>query len=418
MAGPIALGTIRTTGVFTLRLFFQAGHLLVVARLLGPDQFGLFAATMALAVMIGTLSTLGTQYLLLEATALDPSAERSVLSYAVPTTLVVGGVLLALFVPTTHFMLTSDRFFGPLSLLLIGAAELVVLPLLTLSTMGHLGHGRIAMSQLIRTMPLGLRFVVALVLLGAHPAQALPIYASFYLLVSIVSLFIAQLPASQRMPSVATWRRPTLVECQRASGFAVMSLTASGPTEVDKAIAPRLLSAHMTSVYALAARIIGALMLPVLAMMLSALPRLFQSTTGRRSISDNRLLAYTITCALGYSTLLASLLWYAAPFVHVVFGPEYTAIKDVLRVFCLAVPGMALRIVVASTLISLGKPWTRVAFEVLGIVLLVLVAVSLVNALDVLALVLATTISEWIMGIGGLAIALHARTSLRSKSTN
>ena len=44
MTGPIARGTIRTTFVLGLRLLVQAGTLLIVARMLGPDQFGAFAS--------------------------------------------------------------------------------------------------------------------------------------------------------------------------------------------------------------------------------------------------------------------------------------------------------------------------------------------------------------------------------------
>ncbi|MGH8403185.1 MAG: lipopolysaccharide biosynthesis protein, partial [Gammaproteobacteria bacterium] len=58
--GPIARGTIRTGIVLGLRLLVQAGTLLLVARLLGPREYGAFAGVAALAVMLGTLATFGT----------------------------------------------------------------------------------------------------------------------------------------------------------------------------------------------------------------------------------------------------------------------------------------------------------------------------------------------------------------------
>ncbi|QJX02113.1 oligosaccharide flippase family protein [Alcanivorax sp. IO_7] len=64
--GPIALGTIRTSLVLGLRLIIQAGTLLLVTRILGPEKFGAFAGVVALAVLLGTLSTFGANIIFLD----------------------------------------------------------------------------------------------------------------------------------------------------------------------------------------------------------------------------------------------------------------------------------------------------------------------------------------------------------------
>ena len=53
LSGPIAQSTLKTTAVLGVRLFVQAGTLLIVARMLGPEQFGVFVGVAALAVMLG-----------------------------------------------------------------------------------------------------------------------------------------------------------------------------------------------------------------------------------------------------------------------------------------------------------------------------------------------------------------------------
>ena len=63
--GAIARSTIRTSFVLGLRLVVQAGTLLLVARMLGPEQYGAFAAIAALAVLMGTFATFGTHFVLL-----------------------------------------------------------------------------------------------------------------------------------------------------------------------------------------------------------------------------------------------------------------------------------------------------------------------------------------------------------------
>ncbi|MDE2179214.1 MAG: oligosaccharide flippase family protein, partial [Xanthomonadaceae bacterium] len=97
MKGPIARATLRTSAVLGVRLFVQAGTLLLVARMLGPHDFGAFAGVAALAVMLGTLSTFGTHIVLLAEVSRDPQRRAGVLPFALSTTLICGSLLFALY---------------------------------------------------------------------------------------------------------------------------------------------------------------------------------------------------------------------------------------------------------------------------------------------------------------------------------
>ena len=96
--GPIARSTLRTSAVLGLRLLIQAGTLLVIARMLGPDQYAAFAGIAALAVLLGTFSTFGTHLVLFAEVAKDPERRSHVLSYAVPTTLITGSILFFVYI--------------------------------------------------------------------------------------------------------------------------------------------------------------------------------------------------------------------------------------------------------------------------------------------------------------------------------
>ena len=101
--GPIAKSTIQTSFVLGLRLLIQAGTLLLVARMLGPNEFGIFAGVAALAVLIGTFSTFGTHLVLLGEMSKDPHQREHILSYAVPTTLIGGSLLFVLYLCIVSF---------------------------------------------------------------------------------------------------------------------------------------------------------------------------------------------------------------------------------------------------------------------------------------------------------------------------
>lgn len=405
MKGPIARGTIRTTFVLGLRLLVQAGTLLVVARMLGPQEFGAFAGVAALAVMLGTLSTFGTHLVLLGEVSKESTRRENVLPYAVPLTLLCGGALLAIYLLISTLALHEARVAIDV-LLAIGIAETLLQPLFFLPASEHLALGRIARSQLLQTLPLALRLAAAVAVFLLHPADPFAAYGYGYLAASAVALGIATVTMPAPWPRPRTWRLPTTAELRETAGYAALAITATSPAELDKTLATKLLPLSASGLYAAGARVIGAATLPVVAMMLSALPRLFREGQDQPRRTA-RLLRWIFAATLAYSTALAIVLWLIAPLFVLVFGLKYQGIQHVVHWLCLAVPGMALRMAAGSTLMALGKPLMRVGFEVAGLVVLVIAALVLTAHFGAAGMPLALACSEWTMAaIGSVMVWL------------
>ena len=368
----------------------------------------LLAAVMASAMLLGKLATFGTQYPLLRSTAQDSHTEASVLSYTIKTTLATSSILFSIFLPAAYCLIPTQLGFGIWPLLAIATAELLTAPLITLFAMAQVGRGRIASSQLIQTLPLGLRFLAATMLLATQSDQPLQLYAALYLGTSAITLTAMLSTKAANPPNIRTWRAPRLIELKEAAGFGVMDIVTAAPSEIDKAMAPYLLTPHLSGLYAVAGRTAGALTLPVSAMMLSALPRLFRAATPGR---DNRLLRHTILFSFTYSLVLAMALWWLAPFISHLFGHSYASLTEIFRVFCLAVPAMALRVVANNTLVSLGQPLKRVLCELLGILVLIISASALSPYFGVLGLALSYVISQWTITASGFSIVSKIKQS-------
>jgi len=400
MRGPIARATLRTSTVLGLRLFVQAGTLLLVARMLGPHDFGAFAGVAALAVMLGTLSTFGTHIVLLAEVSREPQRRAAVLPFALSTTLICGSLLFALYLLLATTLL-GEAGIGLNVLIALGLAELILQPLLNLPGAEHQGHGRIATSQLLITLPLALRLLAAGTVWLLHPVDPLRDYACGYLGASALALLVATLSLRQAWPALRDWRLPRLAELRHAAGYAVLNLTATGPAELDKTLALKLLPLTAAGVYAASARVIGALTLPVVAMMLAALPRLFREG-GADTPKSRDLLRWLLGSSLGYGLLLAALMWLAAPAFQSLFGNHYSGLTETLRWLTLAIPGMALRIAMGGALMASGKPWLRASFELLGLIVLAVAAIILTPRLDVAALPVALALGEWSMAIASV----------------
>lgn len=409
--GPIALATIRTSLVLGFRLFVQAGTLLLVTRMLGPERFGAFAGVAALAVVLGTLSSFGTHLVLLGAISKDPTQRISVLRYALPTTLLCGVVLLVAFLLICALVLHSSGVHWSV-LLAIGAAEMVLLPLVGLVTAELLALECTARSQVLQTLPLVLRLLAAALVFWQAPAEPLTIYGYAYCIATAIPLALVMVCMPEPWPALSMWRRPTSRELRESVGYAALNITAMAPAELDKTLASKLMPLSAAGLYAAASRIVGAVTLPVIALMLAALPRLFRAST-TQSRGSARLLRWVFGVTALYSTALAVMLWWCAPLFVWLLGEHYDGVDDVIRWLCFAIPGMALRLAAGSALMAQGRSWWRVGYESVGLVVLAVAAIVFTTSLGGHSMPLALVCSEWSMALlgGWLVVRMHRRRS-------
>lgn len=407
MRGPIALATLRTSLILGIRLAMQAGTLLLVARLLGPERFGEFAGVAALAVVIGTLSSFGTNLVFLGEVSKEPGRRMHVLAYALPTTLLCGTLLLAVYLLFAGVYLSASGV-SLMVLLAIGAAEILLQPLFAFLSNEHLAMERIARSQVVISLPLVMRLLAASLVFMVDAADPLAAFSFGYLIASAIALSLATATSSAPWPTLRDWRLPSRSELHQSSGYAALAFTACGPGEIDKTLAAVLLTPSSSGLYAAGTRVIGAVTLPVIAMLLSALPRLFREghTQPRET---TRLLRWILVAALLYSALITAVLWLAAPAFMGLFGPGYEGISQMIQWLCLAVPGIALRIAAGSMLMALGRPWMRAGFEIAGVIVLLVCSLMLTGRLGGTGMAVALACAEWTMAALGLALIASAR---------
>jgi O-antigen/teichoic acid export membrane protein len=397
-----ARATLHTTFSLGIRLAIQAATLLTVARVLGPLSFGEFAGIASLALTLGTLSSFGTNVVLLSEVSKNSPLRDTVLRYALPVTCTLGLLLLAAYISVANTLLNvAELSFTALTA--VGLSETIVQPLIAIISAEYQGRERTPDSQWLLNLPLFLRLLVALALWCTHPLHPLDLYAYGYVSASSLTLIFAIVTLKPRWPAPSLWRYPTSAQVRYASGFALLNVTAVSPAELDKTLALRFLSVATAGIYAAGTRVIGALILPVIAMMLTILPRMFREHH-RGSQAINHLLKWTLTCAGVYSIVLAFVLWQVSPVVQSLFGERYVGLSDAIKWLCVVLPGMAIRIVAGSSLMSMHRPWARVGFEATGLLILGGSAAVLSARFGIHGMILALGCSEWSMAILGCAM--------------
>lgn len=399
--GPIARGTVATAAVMGGRLLALAAQMLLVARLLRPDSFAQYVAVGALAFLIGGGTTFGTQLLVLRDVARGNG--RAMLATGLGTWRRLVLPLFGLYLLACHSLGLLGA--APLMVLGVGAAELLLQPLLQLMAAVCQGRGAVPLGQAWLALPLLFRAMLFLGVLMAAPDEPMTWLGGVHLVAAAAAVVLMLRFGAVQIPPPQEWRALRGSEWVPAGSFALLGITAIAQTEVDKLLAVRLLAPGAAGLYAAASRVQSAVVLPVLAMMLSAMPRLFGKLEG-----DRRLVLALGAASLGYASLVGPILWLLAPCVEWLLGVSYAGVGGVLRTLLWALPAQALRLVALNVLMSKGNPGARVSVELLGV--LCLAVAALLAPRVGYGFAAAVVLAEWaatLFAAGATAFQLNGR---------
>ncbi len=408
MRGKLARSSLQTGVLLGLRVLTQAAVLILLTRLLGPQTYGEFAAAASLAVVLGILPNLGSGYVMMARAPRGQDAVGEIWRYAWPLTVLLGLLLLIAYLP-------AARLFGgttPLSwsvLCYLGATELLVTPFTMLLSFALQARQRVPLSQFVQWLPLGLRLLAVLPCFLVAEAERLPAYVLLQMLAALIGLSTGFAIARREVTLHWRPRWPNKAELGQGTSYAAMHMVAANPSELDKVLAVRLVGEHDAGVYAATTRVMGALVMPVIAMLLAAQPRLFEHAH-QPTDQGNQLIRVIALLALGWGLLCWLLLSLCSPFLPWLFGPRFAAMVPLMPWLAVVAAPLSMRLAAGTVLVALGRPLERLSFELSGIVVLVIIMSLLAPILGVRGLGLALLTSESSMAlVGWWAVWLRTR---------
>lgn len=395
MSGNLSKGTVQTFAVLCLRLLSQAATLILATRLLGPHTYGSYASVASLAVLLGVLPNLGTGYLMLADTSSRKAVGTTIWRFAWPTTITAGLLLLVLFVPLAR---TVDGS-GSLStgtLLVMGITELLIMPMIYLGSFALQANERVPLGQFLQWLPLGLRTLAAIPCFFIDEPLRLPLFVTGQALLCSAALSVA-LVVTQRCVSPA-WR-PRLIDfgnLRKSAPYALMHFVAMNPSELDKVMVLRFVGPADAGIYSAASRVMSALVTPVLALLLTTQPQLFQHKD-RPSGKTRRLIMTIATLAVAWGACTSVILLLCRPLLPWLFGEAYQAMNDLMTLLALACPLLALRMSSGTILVALGSPSQRILLELTGIACLTIGMALLAPRLGLTGVAWSVILSELAM---------------------
>jgi len=350
---------------FGFRLGIQFLYFVLLARILGPEQYGAFVGVVALVMVLSPFASWGSGNILIKHVSRDLGLFQRYWGAALATTLVSGGALSGL-----AFLLSGFLFGWETALALalpIALGDLIGIRLADVSGQAFQSRERLSRTSALWILMSTSRLLGVLILYALPEANASHwalLYAGSGFLAGAlgVAWVVRELgfgPLSLG-PMRGEWRE---------GFYFAISLAAQGAyNDLDKTILSRLVSDAVAGGYAAAYRVLDAAFVPMRALVYATYPRFFRE--GNKGLVGSRTFALRLLpwglAAGGIGMALALGL---APFLPVLLGSEYTLSAEVLPLLAPILLFRATHYLAADALTGAGYQGLRSAVQV-GVALL------------------------------------------------
>lgn len=367
--------TVLATGWQGLRVALQALWVILLAREIGPADYGSFAGMAGLAATIGSLTGLGFGMLMVQDASRNreqfSAAWKRALYLAFFTGLALWGAYMGV-APVVFHMRVS-----PWAYAAIGLPELVCFPVTIMAAYAFQLHERMGWAGMLFTLITIGNLIAVGVFLCASPTRTLAFYLPFHAACSILaSICAVALVVHLLAPSAAplTISRRDMSE---GLGFSLMRIADTGMTSLDKTLVLLLAGNHVAGIYGSAYRFVAVLAMPATSLGMAALPRLFRNhdvDTEAQTKLVNILVATTII----YGLLAAALAYLLSDLLPILFGRAFAEAAGVARWMAVFPLLYGLYTLGCNVLITSDRRTLRVLVQAAGVVILAITAFLLI----------------------------------------
>jgi O-antigen/teichoic acid export membrane protein len=346
---------------YGLKIIVQAGYFILIARALGPSQYGAFVGAVALIALVGPFGGLGMGNILVKNVSRDRSLFPTYWGNALFVALVSGIVLLGFVMAVAHFALPPTIPF--LLILLVSLSDILFVKGAEIGAQSFQATDELRYTAFVTLLPYILRLVGAVILVAVWRQATALQWGWFYLGCTVISAAVAILLASFKLgaPKLALNRVPTEIEEGFYFGASLSAQTVYN--DIDKMMLARLSTLDATGIYAAAYRLIDVAFTPVRSVLYAAYANFFRH--GKAGLAVSYSYAKKILPKmLGYALLIFVGLYVAAPVVPLVLGSEYVRAVEALRWLALLPFFKAIHYFLADSLTGAGYQRIRTAGQI------------------------------------------------------
>lgn len=314
-----------------LNFFLQAGFFILLARLLGVEEYGVFAGVFALVNTITPYSALGWGVLFMRYVSRDHDKAPIYWGNALLTTAIMTLIIAGIFLFIGPSITKSHSAALMIHLVIANClfSQIVLIAGKIFQT-----YERMRLTAMLTLLSNLVRFIILLVLwIAIHRATAVQ-WSVGVLIASALSAIIAiwMVCSAVGMPQL----RPKLIwkHLWEGIGFSAGSTTQAIYNDFDKTLLSHYGMNQQNGFYTLAYRIIDFAATPVGAIDSAVLPRFFSlSHSGIRPVISLAVKSIRPAIILGFVTAIG--VWVIAPVVPHMVGADFRGVLNALHWLCL-----------------------------------------------------------------------------------
>lgn len=308
----------------------QAAYFVLLTRLLGSSQYGVYIAIVALVSIVNQYSTLGAGFILLRRVSADPSRFSLYWGNVLLTTLLVSPFVVGMLVGVGHYLLHGASI---LPIALIAAGECVFTPLVTNCSQAFQAFEEMRRTALLSFVTNLIRALLALALFLSLHKITLEQWAVGSVSVSFLSAMLA-VSAVTYYHGKAFHPKLILRHAGEGIAFAVSCSTTSIYNDIDKVMLGNRGLNVANGIYSVAYRVLSFATMPITAIYAAAFPRFFRQ--GEQGVSATVTLAGRLLKKTTWLSIAISIaLFVCAPLLPHIVGMGFSQSAAALRWLCL-----------------------------------------------------------------------------------
>jgi O-antigen/teichoic acid export membrane protein len=344
----------------------QAGYFILVARLLGKENYGSFIVVAASASIIFPFVALGSEHVLVQNVSTNKASFRTHWGNSLLLAITNGTVLTIILLLIAPIIFPKDITRSTEILILL--ADLICLALLDLAS-----KALMAVDMVKKTAQLGVlstcgKLLAALSLSVFFSQPNLIIWSYLYFASSIITAVIAIVAVNKMvgLPKLAIAELKSNIS--QGLYFAISASATNINASLDKSMLGKLSSVGAAGIYGSAYRFIDVGNVPLFALFGATYTRFFQHGVAgiRGSLSFAKrllpiLVLYAIASFIGF--------WFLAPFIPIILGEEYREAIGAL-LWLAPLPAIsAIQFLAADTLTGSGNQKARSLVQVIAAII-------------------------------------------------
>ena len=314
-----------------IKLVLQAIYFLLIARSLGPSQYGAFVAITAMTGILSPYVGLGSSILFLKNVRSGKRTEAICWGNGLLVTSLTGAVIEMVFVGIARLLFPS---FPIILLLALSTSELILMRVIDLASVGFAASGKMGKTAVQNTTMSALRVAGIVLLTSLYHQVSLAQWIWTYFLTGVIGAAFALQQGTVLWGTPRISWRAIQEDVREGCFFSVSTSAQTIYNDIDKTMLAHFSTFTATGVYGAAYRIIDTSLTPIRALVSAAYPRVFQVGTAGMAATHayaKRLIHKALL--FGLADFLGLLL--IAPLLPHILGPKFAEVAPAIRLLAL-----------------------------------------------------------------------------------